>query len=89
MGIRAKLFIDVEGDEVVLIGKKEVVSRAVDLSALLHVDEIDGFVRAVMWDPIPHRRAQVTNGIILDNRLRTDRGGSSGETKLQPQKIGR
>jgi hypothetical protein len=26
-------------------------------------------VRAVMWDPIPRRKAQAVNGMILDKRF--------------------
>ena len=86
MGIRPKVIIDAENDEVVLIGRKEVVAQVVDLSTLLHVQEIDGFVRAVMWDPIPHRGAQVANGIILEKKLGDNGNGSGRETSVRTQR---
>ena len=57
------LRIDALGDYPVITGKREVVSRAVDLSILRYV-EVDGQIITKIYDPRPYIQNEVSNSII-------------------------
>ena len=57
------LRIDALGDYPVITGKREAVSKVVDLSTLRYV-EVDGLVIAKIYDPRPHAQNEAANAII-------------------------
>lgn len=69
-----KLMLDIQGDQVVVTGPREAVSRAIDLHLLNYV-EIDGFIQATVPDPIPHRGREIANAAMSFTRSREGREG--------------
>lgn len=68
-GSNASLSIEVEGDVCVITGPANVIKRAVDLG-FCHYVEFDGYIRAEVSDPIPHRSRQNVNAVWWDNARR-------------------
>lgn len=46
------LRIDIDGDEVIVTGRRERLKKSVDLSLLNYV-EIDGYIQTQLHDPVP------------------------------------
>jgi hypothetical protein len=59
----AKAAIDIEGDTVTVSGPSSTMRRIVDL-ALLNYVEVDGMIRTMIRDPIPHSSRQKVNALI-------------------------
>lgn len=58
----AQLALQVEGDLVVVTGRPDAMQRALPL-ADLHWIEIEGYIRALVHDPIPHRGRMLANAL--------------------------
>lgn len=64
-----KLLIDCrDGDHVLVTGKREDVARAVDLSNCRYL-EIDGYITAEMFDPVPSRGREEANFAVRECRV--------------------
>lgn len=61
------LRIAVEGDEVEVVGRRDVVKKAMDTSLLNYV-EIDGYVVAQFRDPVQHAGRQAANAAVRVTR---------------------
>lgn len=59
----ASMSIEVDGDAAVITGPAHVIRRAVDLGILNYV-EFDGYIRASLDDPIPHRARRMANAVL-------------------------
>lgn len=63
------LRIDVQGDQVEIIGPRQVVQRAVDTSLLNYV-EMDGFIITQVYDPVPNGGRIMANSALRALRVR-------------------
>lgn len=61
------MLIDATDDQVVITARKDKIPKVMDLSLLRYI-EIDGFIRAEMHDPVPHRGRQVANARLMGHR---------------------
>jgi hypothetical protein len=59
----AKATIDIDGDRVTVSGPAATMRRVVDL-ALLNYVEVDGMIRTMIRDTIPHGSRQKINALI-------------------------
>jgi hypothetical protein len=71
----AQLALQVEGDIVVVTGKPEAMHRALPLKDL-HWVELEGYIRALVYDPIPHRGRQLANALLKRIQRRRANGNS-------------
>ena len=63
-----KLMLDVmDRDEVVVTGERDVVAEVVDLGLCRYI-ESEGYVRALVHDPIPYRGREIANAAMRDVR---------------------
>ena len=60
---QALLAIEVEGDHATISGPACVVRNVMDTSLLDYI-EVDGMIRARLYDPIPHRSRQIANAAL-------------------------
>jgi hypothetical protein len=68
MGLKPGLFIDAMDDHVSIMGRKEIVRKATDLSACSSRD-VEDFVVAEIYDPVPKRSCQEVNAVFRDRRM--------------------
>jgi hypothetical protein len=59
----ASLSIEVDADSVVITGPSDVLRKAMDLGFCHHI-EFNGFIRAALDDPIPHRAKIAVNAAL-------------------------
>lgn len=64
-----KLMLEVDGDQVTVTGDRETVGKVLDLHLHDYI-EADGFIRAKMADPIPHRGREIANAAMCFTRRR-------------------
>lgn len=58
----ALLAIEIEDDNVLVSGPSCVVKKIMDTSLLDYV-EVDGFMKTLVYDPVPNRAKQVVNAM--------------------------
>ena len=64
---RPKMIIDATDDYVVVTGPRETMRRALDLPLCPYI-EVDGWIRAEVYDPVPARGRQIANAAVAHLR---------------------